>query len=815
MNNIAIQGYVSSVITRGKDIVVFNVKTADLTYKVNCRFFCPIQENDGIFISECQFVNKQFDTITLEALTQPFVTIPQDQARIKEYFLKTLRGSNFGPVSASRLYDYTVELAKTLRYGQEFSSDVDDVTKHGERYSSDGVIGLLNDLSAKYCDKYNSKIPELFETKRQENKNTGINIVQAKKLLSEWYSKRSLRKLYLLGLTKNEILSCELPLETIYEICLVNPYRLPSIKYDKCDKILESIRRSVGEEEKLCGKINRFVYDQIINNANSCIYESTIRKSFPPYDTLRDKLLKDYFLIYNKDKVYLSKTYKIETSVVNYIDKLIHETAEIMNTDKVKFGDMGGFYTCKTLTEEQRKAIDGALNCRISIITGGAGTGKSTVIREIANSLRVREKNYILCAFTGKAVSRLNEIMNNTEAMTIDRLISNLNKSILKVPVHIVIDECSMVTTELFYRLINAMDEKIINITIVGDCNQLPPIGWGNLMREMMNSCRIPLFYLTANQRIINVSKDVDRCILENANNLIDKSRDKKTPMTFKQGNGFYVLPGSKNVVLKVISELKNASYNLDDILILCPFRAELEELNQMVQHTFLNDNFKFEQEVRTGSRLWCIDDRVMMTKNNYDIGVMNGEEGVVQAITDSGINVLFKETVYTFKFNSEKVEDKDDNPDDAKKESEDVELLTSDLMHSFAVSIHKSQGSEASFVILYIPSDRNFSNFLNLNLLYTAITRTRKTIWIACESETLSKISVTPLIHKIDGLSERLREMRVEEKERILETLVMTPDFVTSSKTDVSLTETPDYKLGDFDEVSQDDLFALYEDEF
>jgi exodeoxyribonuclease V alpha subunit len=153
-----------------------------------------------------------------------------------------------------------------------------------------------------------------------------------------------------------------------------------------------------------------------------------------------------------------------------------------------------------------------------------------------------------------------------------------------------------------------------------------------------------------------------------------------------------------------------------------------------------------------------------MMTKNNYSIKIMNGQQGEIKEIDDEGIKVEFNGVQYTFLFDDDKAEDKEDDPDEVKKEeTEEEPLLTSDLILGYAVSVHKSQGSEADYVILFIEekgsnSGNYLSNFLNINLLYTAITRTKKTIWIVSEKHILEKVSITPLIHKNDGLADRLK---------------------------------------------------------
>jgi hypothetical protein len=812
-----LQGTVTSITSRNKDNILFNLKSDDgKKYQVLSSFFCPVQDSDKVFIAECCILENIIGNMKVKALTQPFVNVPIDQDKVKEYFLKTLRGSGFGAISANKLYEHLYKLAQEFRFGEDFADESD--SKYSDKYTGDGVSAFLDYISSQYTETYNESFASMLGSTQENRINSGINITQAKKLLIDWHNKRSLRKLYLLGLTKKEIQSSGLDLDKLFNICIDNPYRVPSIKYEKCEIILASIRKMPTEEQKVCGKINRFVYDYVYAKGYTCIPESLIRRHHISYDLHMDILLKDYFLTKYNTNIYLDKTYKIESAVANYVDMLIQDTAYMMNTKQTNYPKINNnFYYCKTLTDEQKIAIDGALNCKISIITGGAGTGKSLVIKEITRNLELREKEYEVCAFTGKAVSRLHQIMNNSTAVTIDRLILNIYKGIKKCPSTIIIDEGSMVTTELFYRLITAIENRLINIVIVGDCNQLPPIGWGNLMRELMNSYRIPLFYLTANQRIITSTSSADRFILENANNLIDNKRSCRKPMTFNQGTGFYLVPGDIMLVNQIVSQLQQANYNLSDILILSPYKSYLDTLNVMVQETYLKDSYQYRQNIMVGSRLWCIGDRVMMTKNNYEIGVMNGEEGFVQGITNEGVNINFKDTLYTFKFNSDKQEDKEETletaKDTAKDKDEEEELLTSDLIHSFAISVHKSQGSEANYVILFIPDDRDFNSFLNINLLYTAITRTRKCIWIVSSQEVLGKISMTPLQQKTDGLADRLLSMKNKEKEAILETLVLAPDFSTSLNNDTALTSIP--SNNDFDDQDLlDELYAMYDDD-
>ena len=734
MSDISFQGHVVEVISRNKDNIIFTIKTFDEnTHKIFCPFFCPVQPKDAIFLSKCVAQPNGM----YRAVNQPFVSIPEDPEVVKEYFVKILRGTKFGVISADRLYLHLYVLTTNLGKSK--------------------ITDFLDDTAANYCESYDKNLLHLI-CNESDNKNI-ISLKQGIKLLTEWHNKRSLRKLYMLGLTKGEIARSGLPLDELYKVAIKNPYRVASIQYAKCELILDSVRGSVSDEDRICGKVNRYVYDQTYNNGNTCITEASLRKAFIYYDTISELLTKDYFLTVCNNKVYTNRAYLVETEVLSYVSHLIKMGAS--KSQRASGPRLNtAFYSCKTLTEEQKEAIEGALHHNISIITGGAGTGKSEVIKEITKNLSIREKKCNVCAFTGKAVSKLHSVMKNDDATTIDRLILEIHKQSKHISGHVIIDEGSMVTIELFHRLIKAIEEKPIQITIVGDCNQLPPIGWGNLMRELITCGQIPVFQLIQNQRI-KIAEGGEKTILENANALIDPTRDFRKPVVFKEGNGFHILGGGLSTIAHIIKALRNSSISCSDTLILSPYRLYLEELNATVQEIYLEDAFKFEQKIPSGQRIWRVGDRVMMTKNNYSIKVMNGQEGVIMEIDDEGIKVQFNSVIYTFQFDDGLGVDKDDDSDDAKKEDEEVEepLLSSDLIHSYAVSIHKSQGSEADYVILYLEERNNTSsNFLNINLLYTAITRTRKTIWVVCDKKTLERISTTPMLYKTDGLSDRLK---------------------------------------------------------
>lgn len=795
--------------------VIFKLRTAEnKDYKVECPFFCPLSIGDGFY-----GVGKILDSNNVLIVKPPFVSIPIDRDNTIQFFLKSLKGTKFGLVSATKLYQELESLAKQFHYGKEFEHEKTEAVysgiTHESRYHGDGVIAILTEYAAEYCNTKSEKIIEFFAGK-------SINKPQTKKLLEEWNNKRSFRRLFLLGLSRFEINGSNKSFDEMYNICLQNPYRIPSIQYDKCEKILSSIGRFPTDIQKDCGRINRYVYENSNSKGWICTPEWMVRKAFPKYDTYKEILQKEYELTELNENVYTVYNYKVESTVSNYINSLILETAEAYRSN---IGPrLNRSYECKTLTDEQKNAIEGVLNSKVSIITGGAGVGKSLCIREITRNLSSRGVKFILAAFTGKAVSRLHEIMRNKVAATIDR---HIRSGILDEPIqHIIIDESSMVTTELFYRMISKLKYRPA-ITFIGDCNQLPPIGAGTLMRELMNSRRIPIYYLTQNQRIVAMNQQsneektegvspgqvqFDRFILENANALIDPKRNRRTPIKYKEGSGFYIMEGNKTTVESILSSLYQIKCDPDKIVIISPYKYPVKELNDIFQQVFYSDlmdtDQSYYQPTMDGGRLWCIGDRVMMTVNNYKINVMNGEQGKVVSIEDEGIRVQFEDEVqHLFKFSSGKnPEEEDLEMDDIDENSGSIELIVDFLIHSYALTTHRSQGSEYEYVILYIPEDKKLTDFLNINLLYTAITRTKKTIWVVSSKYNLEKISTVEMPKRYDGLALNLQNMRIEAKEKILEPYIRKPEILTGTHLSTTLTEF-------VEEIeTAEDIYALYE---
>jgi exodeoxyribonuclease V alpha subunit len=378
------------------------------------------------------------------------------------------------------------------------------------------------------------------------------------------------------------------------------------------------------------------------------------------------------------------------------------------------------------LSEEQITAISTCLNNSISIITGGPGTGKTTIIKCIIDMLIDMRKSYVLAAPTGRAAKRMTETTGK-EAKTLHRLleITKLDDRDLEVFLNyivknieadvVIVDEASMIDTLMMNNLIKAIrgGTKII---LVGDVNQLPSVGPGSVLKDIIDSEIVPTVFL---KEIYRQSSKSD--IVMNAHKV---NRGEFPEFKSKDTDLFFV---KTNSIEETVSELSSLiSYRLEnfadlnimtDLQILTPTKKNelgTYALNKTIQN-ILNPKTSKKHSKEYRGRIFREDDKVMQIINNYDreynqndvrgTGIYNGDIGYI-----SSIDNLLEYMIVTF-------------DDDKKVEYKFDEL--DELEHAYAVTIHKSQGSEYNYVI--IPLFSGYPKLFTRNLLYTAMTRAKK----------------------------------------------------------------------------------------
>jgi exodeoxyribonuclease V alpha subunit len=394
------------------------------------------------------------------------------------------------------------------------------------------------------------------------------------------------------------------------------------------------------------------------------------------------------------------------------------------------------------LTAEQKQAVLAAVKNRLTIITGGPGTGKTTIIRAIIEILKANRKSIMIAAPTGRAAKRIEE-SSFYQASTIHRLLKinpesgqfvHNAQNPLKTDV-LIVDEFSMVDASILYSLLQALADKT-QLIIIGDKDQLPSVGPGNVLRDMIQSDYFNTIYLSRNFR-----QNQDSLIVENAFRV--NSGETLLFPAYSPELDFVFLPvqNEAQVLEKVESIVSyyqdEYAFNSTALQILMPMYrgdAGIDQINRLIQEKFNPEPFLLKKEKMAFKRR----DKVMQTKNDYDKGVFNGDLGVIE-----DFDVRDKQLLVSY--------------DGAIVEYGADEL--DELTLSYAVSVHKAQGSEYDIVVLgLLPSH---SRMLSRELFYTAITRARKKLILLSDEKTVARACANsqPTLRKT-LLPLRLREV-------------------------------------------------------
>ena len=388
------------------------------------------------------------------------------------------------------------------------------------------------------------------------------------------------------------------------------------------------------------------------------------------------------------------------------------------------------------LSAKQKEAIQSINSNNVVIITGGPGTGKTTIIKNVIDIYKSHGKKVVLCAPTGRAAKRMTE-MTGEEAKTLHRLLeigkiekdnefTIMNYEVAPIDADVIIvDEASMVDIYLMNYLLNGIYQGT-KLILVGDTDQLPSVGPGSVLKDIINSERIKTIFLDEIFRQAAQSK-----IIVNSHRVNDGEYflDKEEQEGLKD-DFFYIKEKSQDIMLdQIISLCKGRLKNFGDydffenIQILSPTKKGLlgtKELNKRLQEE-LNPSSDEKNEKKVGEVIFREGDRVMQVKNNYDIywekgntlslsyengtGIFNGELGKIVKIDflNKQIKILFddeKEAWYAFS---------------------DMDQIE----HAYAITVHKAQGSEFDVVIMVVT--QSSAMLLTRNLLYTGLTRAKK----------------------------------------------------------------------------------------
>ncbi len=494
-------------------------------------------------------------------------------------------------------------------------------------------------------------------------------------------------------------------------------------------------------------------YDELLNNAAKLL---EVSKEEIENTIVRLSMSEKVFLEEINDSTFIFRRsfYIAEQNIANRIigQTVLDKKPKNYSTHIERVSEKNSL----VLSEEQISAINTALNSSISIITGGPGTGKTTIIKCIIDIIEDIGKEYVLCAPTGRAAKRITETTKK-EAKTLHRLLeitkvndddfdSFLDTQVKMVEADfIIVDEASMIDIMMMNNLLKAIDDNT-RIIFVGDVNQLPSVGPGNVLKDIIDSNTVKTTYLSEIYRQSSKSDIILNAHRVNNGNY-PEFKNKDTDCFFINTTS---VEDTKTEIESLLSYRLESFADIDklkDLQILTPMKkTELGaiELNKLAQD-ILNPKSSNKKEKEFASKTFRVGDKVMQIVNNYDKrttvdgigfeGVYNGDIGYI-------IDIDFETEEMLVKFDDDRV---------VAYEFDELEQLE----HAYAVTIHKSQGSEFDYVIL--PLFIGYKKLFTRNLLYTAITRAKKMLIVVGSKKIMN--------YMVDNIEEKRRKTGLKEK--------------------------------------------------
>ena len=524
-----------------------------------------------------------------------------------------------------------------------------------------------------------------------------------------------------------------------------NPYILLNILYGVGFEVVDQMAISLGIDYNSTFRVSsgiKYALSISSRNGNTCSSRNDLITFVGNILKVPEELVENELtsLIYSKEineedgYIFLSNYYEAEDSIARKVMMLCNDRVKKCVNIDAKIKDIEQQIKID-LSDEQKNAIKMAFNNKITIITGGPGTGKTTIIKTILKLLELEKLDFTLCAPTGRAAKRITET-TGMEAKTLHRLLAlgkteddgiSINYEVPKLDQdYVIVDEVSMVDTLLFHFLLKAFKDKT-RLVLIGDSDQLPSVGSGNILKDLISSDLVPVAKLTQIYRQAQES-----AIIVNAHKI---NQGEKIDLNIKD-NDFFFINGT-NIVSQVSDLVSNrlkkyGNYDvMKDIQVLTPTKkgeSGTKFLNKELQGV-LNPEDKNKKEKTIGSIVYREGDKVMQIKNDYDLywesvdgknygsGIYNGDIGVIENISDDGFRVVFDE---------EKVVDySQDNLDE--------------LEHAYAITVHKSQGSEFPVVVMPIISGPPM--LYTRNLLYTGVTRAKDLLVIVGDSYVVNQM--------------------------------------------------------------------------
>ena len=651
------------------------------------------------------------------------------RVKVKDYKdLVTLTGSLLDvPVGSVLLCEGNWKV--DARYGQQFVveswQEVMPATIYGiEKYLGSGLVKGIGPVYAKAIvgmfgletlDVIENDIERLLEVPRLGRK-------RVEKIRESWAKQKDIKEVmvFLQGYGVSTAYAAKIyrqyqkdAIKTVQD----NPYQLADDIWGIGFKTADGIASKMGygnNDPRRCRSgilytLNQLAEDghvyaeseQLVTAAKELLQadEDPIRKAMADMIEAKD-------LIQDDDVIYLPPFYYAESGSAKRLTSLLVDdiSESIAAEPEAAYGIMKSEII---YDEVQQAAINQAMESKIMVLTGGPGTGKTTTTQGIIESFKARGKQIILAAPTGRAAKRMTEA-TGMEAKTIHRLLEynpmdgykRNDENTLEGDV-LIVDECSMIDIMLFYNLMKAIPANM-RLFLVGDIDQLPSVGAGNVLRDIIDSRQIPVVRLTRIFRQAQSSRIVMNAHAINAGQFPNISNGKQTDFFFIKAEDADSIPG---LIVSLVRDRLSRAYgcNPKEIQVLTPMQrgnTGAGNLNIELQNA-LNPN---GDALTRGGYTFRRGDKVMQIRNNYDKNVFNGDIGYITSVdtNERTLSVTYDGRVVEY----------------------DVTELD-EITLAYAITIHKSQGSE--FPVVVMPVTMKHYVMLQRNLIYTGITRAKK----------------------------------------------------------------------------------------
>ena len=668
-------------------------------------------------------------------------------------------------------------------YGEQFKidyftkimpTDLDDIF----RYLSSGIIkGVRKATATKIIEAFGGESLKIISEKPDTlARIKGISLQKAYEISKNFNMQLGTSELFIFlnkfGISANACMKIYRRHKTMSrDIIMSNPYILCSedcgVNFRKADEIAMQNGFYKSEPRRMSAGIiyalkNALQYGHTYLPYNMLCMEASYLLGVLPeeLETNISELCLSKQLVCEQKKtekrIYLSEYYKHESYIAKKLSVLLgyrYQNDDINIEPQI---DMAEADCAISFADLQREAVRLAMTESVMVITGGPGTGKTTIINAIIDIMRNNSLKVTLTAPTGRAAKRMTQVCG-MEAKTIHRLLEVRYSEDDKLecthnesdPIDadvVIVDEVSMVDVVLMHSLLCAIRPGT-RLILVGDINQLPSVGPGNVLSDIISSARIPVIRLTEVFR-----QGENSMIVTNAHDI----NNGKYPTCNSKDSDFYFASidsaeGGASYICELCSaRLKKAyGYETNDIQVLSPVKKGISGVNNMNARlqALLNPPSRTKKERASGDIIFREGDKVMQIKNNYNMlwreistgqegfGVFNGDVGFIEEINTElkCVTVVFddKEVIYDYK-----------------------EL--SDLSLAYCITVHKSQGSE--FPVVIMPMYPGPEMILNRNLFYTGVTRAKSLVVLVGNREIMHKmVDNNRQDKRYSGLTEKL----------------------------------------------------------